>query len=127
MQVNFKKFQAILNRMTEHPKIKELLEKQKDSGANSNHYIEILRKVLSPLLVGLAFFGGRTVRRIEAVLVAIGLLIELTILLKEKVIDDPEVQRYVQQGWDELKKQSFAAYTVAQQLVKKFRAKSSQD
>lgn len=125
--MDFKKFKTILDRVTEHPKIKELLDRQKDSATHPNRYVEILRKVLSPLLVGLAFFGGRTVRKIEAVLVAIGLLIELTILLKEKVIDDPEVRRLVQQAWDELKTQSLAAYTVAQQVVKKFRAKSSQE
>lgn len=119
--MDFKKFGAILNRISTHPKIKQILDEQKAAGTSPHRYVEILRKILSPLLVGLAFFGGRTVRKIEAVLVAIGLLIELTILLKAKVIDDPEVRKYVQQAWDELKKQSFAAYSVAQEMVQRFR------
>jgi len=121
--MNLDKLKAMLDKIAANPKIKKALDEM-DLKSDRNHLVDNVLKVLSAATV-LTVFGGRIGRKIEGIALIIALLIKLSILVKEHVIDDPKVQKKVRDAWEELSEQSAALYVLAKNLAKKLKSKVS--
>jgi hypothetical protein len=120
--MNLDKLKKILDKITANPKIKKALD-DIDLKNDKNNHVDMILKVLGAATF-LTFFPGRIGRKIEGIAIIIAVLIKLSILVKEHVIEDPKVQAMVRDAWEELSDQSAALYVLAKNLAKKLRPKS---
>lgn len=107
--MNTEKLEGILSRIVAHPKLKERLESHRRADPESqSQLVEAIKTGLGVLSTGVAIFGGRKAKGIAVVTNLLVLLIEVAIVIKRDVIEDPEVRALMKDAWTELEEQSAA-------------------
>lgn len=119
-RMNLQNLKSILDKILENPKVDEALRASRaGESIHIDKIVQRLLKILGFLGLGVAFVGGRAARKIEAVIAVIAILVELSLLFKRHVVDDPTVQRLIAEAWEELAHQSSTLYSLARRLVDK--------
>jgi phage gp36-like protein len=112
-----KKLHTILDQIANSPRIKKALADSRQRANDKAENSSTLRKfAFGAVELGALTFGGRKVKRLAILL---PILIELTFIFKEQVIDDPAVQKMLHDAWAELENQSTQVYKVAKTQLSK--------
>ena len=118
--MNIDQFKTMIDNLANHPKVKAKLDELRAPGGDGGTTADILRQGLVMLETAAMLLPiGKKGKQVALIVGLIGVLIELSILFKRKVLDDPDVQQRMQDAWAELERQSESLSEGAQKLMER--------
>ncbi len=126
MKTKSKRIIKLLSDLSQDPKIKSAIEqlKNKYKPEVDNKMDSIMALAFLALKVGAKFVNRRRARIIEDTLEALGILVQVSFLIKSNIFDKPEVQLFFKDLWKGVQSNGLAVYAgskafVDQQLFKR--------
>ncbi len=133
METKSKKILKLLSDLSQDPKIKSAIDqlKNKYKPDVDNKMDSFKDMAFLALKVGAKFVNRRKARIIEDTLEALGILVQISFLIKANIFDKPEVQLFFKDLWKGVQSNGLAVYSsgkafVDQQLFKR-KMKSARD
>lgn len=119
MKTNSKKIAQLLSDLSKDPKIKTAIDQLKSNySADPAHKISNIKDIaLVALKLGAKFTGRKGARLVQETLDAIGLLIQISFLVKTNIFDRPEVQAFFKEMWSGIQMNSSVAFSAAKSYV----------
>ena len=124
--MDIQKFQTIVQKIADNPLIAPRLAQQRSFQADDqSKLLETIQSALKVMTTGAVLFGSSgkdedgKARGFSSYMVVIGLLIELSLVIKREFLDNPEVQAKLSEAWAELEKESAALATAARGVAAK--------